>query len=152
MERIVMNEPPRLRRRPRVRLRTRVWLVAIVIAAGALAWLSDQPRRRERAIDAAQQRRRGGYKRDPRRRPRPHEGAFLRSPRTRSNRRSPASRRWLAERLGPGFGHEVTLVNLDAKPVTDADLASLSGLGGLRFLYLERHAHHRRKSQEPQGV
>jgi Leucine Rich repeat len=126
MVRIVMTELRRIRRWPRLRLRSRVWLVAVLLAGGALAWLSDQPRRRVRAIGAAK-----------------HAGGYATLDNDHDPMKPPAANppqspifRWLTDQLGPGVGHEVTLINLDAKPVTDADLASLSGLRGLRILYL----------------
>ena len=43
---------------------------------------------------------------------------------------------WLEKRLGPGFAHNVSVINLDGQPVADSDLADLAGLDSLWRLYL----------------
>lgn len=43
---------------------------------------------------------------------------------------------WLGDQLGPEFGHEVTLVHLDGRPVQDEDLAVIGRLPALRRLHL----------------
>jgi hypothetical protein len=100
-------------------------LVFILALASTFAWFSDQPRRRLRVATAAKKL--GGYvsldeEHLPNHKPPPKPKA--------------PSFRWMAEQLGPGFAHELTLINLDGKPVSDSDLALLAGLKRLRILYL----------------
>jgi hypothetical protein len=121
-----MANTERTTRRWRIGVPVRVLLLAMVLIGAVLAWLSHQPRRRQRVIEAA--RRAGGY-------------ATLGSDHIpiKSNIpktwRSEAAR-WLDDHVGAGVGREISVINLDAKPVTDAELAAISGLAGLRILYL----------------
>jgi hypothetical protein len=111
-------------RLPRVRI-TVLGLMAAVAAAAVATWrATDQPKRREKAIAAA----RGA-------------GGFVQFDGEHGEHRvvpkpAPSTAVAWQEWLGPGFAHEISVVSLDGAPVTDADLAALEGLAGLRRLYL----------------
>src|SRR5262249_46407625 len=110
-------------RRPRMLLRTFIVLIAIV--ATMMWWLSIQPRRRAKAIQTTKQA--GGYVQldeqfRPDWQPKPPRIVDL----------TKAADNW----LGPGFAHDLSVVNLDGLRISDDRLASLSGITSLRRLYL----------------
>jgi hypothetical protein len=108
-------------RLPRVRF-TVLGLMAATAVAAVAAWrATDQPKRREKVIAAA--RGAGGFVQ--------LDGEYRVVPKPAPTT-AVAWREW----LGPGFAHEVSVVSLDGALVTDADLAALEGLTGLRRLYL----------------
>ena len=99
----------------------RWFLVVTALATFGAWWVTDQPRRVDRAI--ATTRRVGGVVR-------------LDADKPRADVPKPGSSTWIKERLGTGFAHDLSVVNLDGRPVSDADLAGLEGVKGLRKLYL----------------
>jgi hypothetical protein len=109
---------------PRVRVTVLGLMIAVSAATLAVWRAADQPRRRDKAIDAT--RRAGGFVQ--------LDGGYL-NPRA-APKPAPASSFPWAEWFGPGFAHELSVVSLDGAPVTDADLAALEGLTGLKRLYL----------------
>ena len=109
--------------RPRIRLRAFIILVAGVSVAAW--WQMHQPNRRTRAITAT---RRAG-------------GVFQLDEEYRPERvpKPPPRVDWtkLADRwVGPGFAHDLSVINLDGRPISDDDLADLGGIASLRRLYL----------------
>ena len=114
-----------IRTRFRLSPRLGALLLALVAVAGVLAWLFEQPRKRRRATETTV-RLEGYVVHDEQYRVDHVEGPAPR----------PFSRAWLSRQLGPEFAHELTVINLDGRPITDPDLENLSGLAGLRRLYL----------------
>ena len=109
--------------RPRLRLRAFIVLIAGVSVA---AWYyTHQPKRRSRAI-AATQRLGGVFQLDQEYRPEWKPRPPPRIDWTKS------ADKW----LGPGFAHDLSVVNLDGRPVSDDSLADLAGIKSLRRLYL----------------
>ncbi len=102
------------------------WLLALTALASLGAWWwTDQPRRKERAVEAA--RRLGGVVR--------HEPdlptARPADPRPKSDLTS------RIEAILPiEATHDLAVVNLDGRAVADADLAALERIKGLKTLYI----------------
>ena len=93
------------------------------MAAASVAawWLVLEPKRRARAI-AATQRAGGVYQLDDEFRP-----DWTPKPPPRFDWKASADR-W----IGPAFAHDLSVVNLDGRPVSDDDLRSLGGIASLR--------------------
>ncbi|MHC5543972.1 hypothetical protein ACYOEI_37570, partial [Singulisphaera rosea] len=111
--------------RPTLRVSFRWFLVLAAVATLAVWRVTDQPKRRGRAIATTKQA--GGVVQldgedDP-------IGKPSLAPKT-------VLPRWISDRLGVELGHKVSVVNLDGQPVTDADLASFEAIQGLRKLDL----------------
>lgn len=102
-----------------------ILLVLTALTAGALWWLTDQPRRRAKAIATAK-RALGVVQLDDEHNPE------LPAPK-------PAkidATGWLDEHVGPHLAHRLSVVNLDGSRVSDDDLKHFEGIKSLRRLYL----------------
>src|SRR4051812_8996356 len=108
-------------RRPSVRMTLARMMVLMAVVALVLWWITDQPRRRGKAISAT--RRAGGVVqldddyRPPVQVPTPRPSRSTGRTRTAMIKLPPPSRSggWLEKHLGAGFAHNVSVINLDGQ-------------------------------------
>lgn len=107
------------------RLRLALRCSTVLVGVAGIAVLSEQPRRRRHAAEQAA--RLGGYV--------TYGEAYRHDHVPPPAPRTPDAT-WLREQLGPELVHELTVLNLNGKPLGDADREPLGGLRGLRMLHL----------------